>query len=49
MAPYAKALNARLRVPIFTVYTFVTWFQAGLEPRGFGYPAASSDDVWRER
>jgi hypothetical protein len=49
MAPYAKALNARLRVPIFTVYTFVTWFQAGLAPRDFGYPTAPSHDVWRER
>jgi hypothetical protein len=49
MAPYAKALNARLRIPIFTVYTFVTWFQAGLAPRDFGYPTASDRDVWRER
>jgi hypothetical protein len=49
MAPYAKALNARLRVPIFTVYTFVTWFQAGLAPRDFGYPTSASDTVWRER
>jgi hypothetical protein len=49
MAPYAKALNARLAIPIFTVYTFVTWFQAGLAPRDFGYPTASHGDVWRER
>lgn len=49
MAPYAKALNARLRVPIFTVYTFVTWFHAGLAPRDFGYPGASEPGVWRER
>jgi len=49
MAPYAKALNARLRVPIFTVYTFVTWFHAGLAPRDFGPPAGSAADVWRER
>ena len=49
MAPYAKALNARLRVPIFTVYTFVTWFQAGLAPRDFGYPRQRAADVWRER
>jgi hypothetical protein len=49
MAPYAKALNGRLGIPIFTVYTFVTWFQAGLAPRDFGYPTASHGDVWRER
>ena len=49
MAPYANALNAKLGIPIFTVYTFVTWFQAGLAPRDFGYPTASSPDVWRER
>ncbi|HEX2824989.1 MAG TPA: aspartate/glutamate racemase family protein [Burkholderiales bacterium] len=49
MAPYAKALNARLRIPIFTVYTFVTWFHSGLAPRDFGYPAAETGDVWRER
>jgi hypothetical protein len=49
MAPYAKALNVRLGVPVFTVYTFVTWFHAGLAPRDFGHPAASTEDVWRER
>jgi len=49
MAPYAAALNAKLRVPIYTVYTFVTWFQAGLAPRDFGYPTSSQRDVWRER
>ena len=32
MAPYAAALNARLGIPIYTVYTFVCWFQAGLQP-----------------
>ena len=49
MAPYAAALNRRLRLPIFTVYTFVTWFQEGLAPREFGYPGSSAPDVWRER
>ena len=49
MAPYAAALNARLSIPIFTVYTFVTWFQAGLAPRDFGYPGASARTLWRER
>lgn len=49
MAPYAAALNARLRIPIFTVYTFVTWFQAGLAPRDFGYPGSAERTLWRER
>jgi len=49
MAPYAAALNRRLRVPIYTVYTLVTWFQAGLAPREFGYPGSSTPGVWRER
>ena len=49
MAPYAKALNARLRIPIFTVYNFVTWFHSGLAPRDFGYPTAAPPQVWRER
>jgi hypothetical protein len=49
MAPYASALNAKLRVPIYTVYTFVTWFQAGLAPRDFGYPTSPQRDVWHER
>ena len=49
MAPYAAALNARLRIPIFTVYTFVTWFQAGLAPRDFGFPGSADRGVWRER
>lgn len=49
MAPYSRALNARLRVPVYDVYTFVTWFQAGLAPRDFGYPGSSAPQGWRER
>jgi hypothetical protein len=49
MAPYAAALNRRLRIPVYTVYTLVTWFQAGLAPRDFGYPGSSAPEVWRER
>jgi hypothetical protein len=49
MAPYAAALNAHLSVPIFTVYTFVTGFLAGLAPPHFGYPAPHPHDHWRER
>jgi len=33
MGPYAAALAARLRLPVYDVVSFVTWFQAGLSPR----------------
>jgi hypothetical protein len=49
MAPYAAALNARLRIPIYTVYTFVTWFHSGLAPRDFGFPGSATPEMWRER
>jgi hypothetical protein len=48
MVPYARALSARLRLPVFSIYTFVTWFHSGLVPRDFGYPASASGG-WRER
>lgn len=48
MAPYAAALNARLGVPIYTVYSFVCWFHAGLQPRYFGRPGVPGEDTWRE-
>ncbi len=38
MVPYARALSQRLRLPVFSIYTFVTWFQSGLIPREFGHP-----------
>jgi hypothetical protein len=48
MVPYARALSERLRLPVFSIYTFVTWFQSGLVPRDFG-PPASLRRGWRER
>jgi len=48
MVPYARALSARLRLPVFSIYTFVTWFQSGLVPRDFGHPASAVHE-WRER
>ncbi|MGB9647226.1 MAG: aspartate/glutamate racemase family protein [Stellaceae bacterium] len=38
MVPYARALAQHLRLPVFSIYTFVTWFQSGLIPRAFGHP-----------
>lgn len=49
MGPYAAAMQRHLRVPIFTVYTFVTWFHAGLQPRDFGFPGAGGHTHWQER
>jgi hypothetical protein len=37
MVPYARALSQHLRLPVFSIYTFVTWFQSGLIPREFGH------------
>jgi len=35
MAPYAAELNRETGRPIFSIYTLVQWFQAGLQPRTF--------------
>jgi len=48
MVPYARSLSKRLRLPVFSIYTFVTWFHAGLVPRDFGHPASAPEE-WRER
>jgi len=48
MVPYAAPLSRRLRLPVFSIYTFVTWFHAGLVPRDFGHPASAPRE-WRER
>jgi len=48
MAPYARALRDRLQLPVYDIYSFMTWFHAGLSPRDFGHPA-SGLRAWRER
>ncbi len=35
MVPYAADLNQILGLPVYSIYTFVTWFQSGLSPRSF--------------
>lgn len=35
MVPYASALRADLGLPVYSIYSFVQWFQAGLMPRVF--------------
>lgn len=51
MVPYARAVSERLRLPVYSIYSFVTWFHAGLAPRNFGPPgsAPSAAREWRER
>jgi Asp/Glu/hydantoin racemase len=48
MSPYARALASRIRLPVFDIVSFMTWFHAGLEPREFGHPANASR-AWPER
>ena len=52
MVPYARALSEHLRLPVFDIYSFVCWFQAGLAPRDFGPPGSAGYGAgreWRER
>ena len=46
MAPYASALREHLRLPVFDIVSFITWFHAGLKPREFGHPARAPR-AWR--
>ncbi len=48
MTPYARALADHLLLPVYSIYSFVTWFHAGLAPRDFG-PPGSGPRAWRER
>jgi aspartate/glutamate racemase len=48
MVPYARAVHEHTRLPVFSIHSFVTWFQAGLAPRDFG-PPGSGPREWRER
>ena len=47
-ATYAAALGDSLGIPVYSVYSFLTWFHAGLAPRDFGWPGGTPRD-WRER
>ena len=48
MVPYARALREYLSLPVFDIYSFMSWFHAGLSPRDFGHPG-SAPRPWRER
>ncbi|HBK09476.1 MAG TPA: hypothetical protein DDZ81_27040 [Acetobacteraceae bacterium] len=36
MPPYAHALREALGVPVYDVYSLITWLHAGIRPRDFG-------------
>lgn len=48
MPPYARALAEATGLPVYDIYSFVTWFHAGLRPRDFGWPGREPGP-WRER
>jgi Asp/Glu/hydantoin racemase len=35
MPPYAAALRAALGMPVYDIYSMITWFHTGLRPRRF--------------
>jgi len=35
MVPFATDIRSRTGLPVYSIYSFVTWFQAGLLPRRF--------------
>jgi hypothetical protein len=39
MPPYAHALREILGLPVYDIYSLITWFHTGLRPRDFGPPA----------
>ncbi len=46
MPPYARALRDELGLPVFDIYSLITWFHAGLRPRDFG-AATLTGGSWR--
>lgn len=39
MPPYAHLLREALGLPVYDIYSFISWFHAGLRPREFGRSA----------
>jgi len=46
MPPYARALRDALGLPVFDIFSLVSWFHAGLRPREFG-AATLAGSSWR--
>ena len=38
MPPYAAAVQAALGLPVYDIYSMISWFHAGLRPRAFSRP-----------
>lgn len=38
MCPYANDISRAVGLPVFSIVTFVSWFQAGLNPREYSNP-----------
>lgn len=43
MVPYAGAIHDAVGLPVFSIETFISWFQAGLSPRRFRNGASAGD------
>ncbi len=39
MPPYAHAVQETLGIPVYDIYSLITWLHTGLRPRDFGPPA----------
>jgi len=39
MPPYAASLRSALGLPVYDIYSMVTWFHAGLRPRTWDWQA----------
>ena len=48
MIPFPRSLSEHIGLPVYVLYSLVCWFQAGLEPRDFGWPGSAPSD-FRER
>ena len=48
LPPFARAVSELTGLPVYDIYSFVTWFHAGLAPRDFSHPASAPGD-WPER
>lgn len=44
MAPYANAINTATGLPVYSIYTLMLWFQAGLAPVSFAQSAYARPD-----
>ena len=42
MPPYAHALRTALGIPVYDIYSLITWLHAGIRPRDFGVTVAAA-------